>query len=341
MQNATLWDDIRSSGASVQSRQDSAVVRVNETLRLAHVLTINPTVSFGHLGLSAEVASFLAIQHLNERSGTVLPHLPERLKDCDLRFTATLYDSQAQPTPAVQKLLSAIPVLPSLEKPYPMGIIGTAYSIPSESLAIIGGVRDVPQCSCCARSRDLDNRAEHPLFTRAMPSSEGDSRAAAHYFHSLGVTHVAVLHVTDLFARHFAKDFAAEATELDMQTFFATYVAADVSSAQAAINQIKASGIKYIYSILFIEDIATFADLASRAGIMGQDGYVWFVAQGATGVTELESTVMPEHAVRALHGFGSVVLHTPESSRYNEALESFKTDKALQQYYISKQVSTS
>ena len=195
------------NASNVMSSEDSAVIQLSETMRLGHVLSIMPSVALAQLGISAEVAGLLAVKHFNERSGQVLPGLPRLLDDCDIHLTWKPLDSELRPMPSVQKLLQNAPLTPSLQNPYPIAVLGAASTIASESLAIIGGVRNVPQCSCCATSRDLEKKAEHPYFTRTMPSGEGKAKAMAVYFHALGVTHAAILHVGQLYAQLFAKHF--------------------------------------------------------------------------------------------------------------------------------------
>lgn len=327
-------DELRASNVNVSRSDDSAVIRVNETLRLGHVLSIIPSLVLGRVGLSIEVASFLAVKHFNERSGEVLPDLPDLLEDCDIRLTYKPLNSEAQPLPSVRKLLENSPPNPSLQSPYPMAVLGSGYSIPSKSLAIIGGMRGIPQCSCCATSRGLDSLVgDNVYFTRTILTGEGESRAAAEYFRSLGVEHAAVLHVGELYAQYFAQDFkeAMKGNSVD-----AEYVLGDRDSAELAIAKIKKSEYRYIFVIAYVEDTVMLADLASKARVMGEE-YVWIWAQGTSFVNNFQGTDVPDHALRALHGVGTTSLDTPVNTRYNSALQSFQRDEELQQYYISLQ----
>ena len=71
---------------------------------------------------------------------------------------------------------------------------------------------------------------------------------------------------------------------------------------------------------------------------MGPD-HVWMWPSGASrGIANLQGTVLPDHALRALNGVGATVLDTPVNTGYNAALQAFQQDKELQQYYIDKQV---
>jgi ABC-type branched-subunit amino acid transport system substrate-binding protein len=315
------------------------MIRVNETMRLGHVFSIIPSVVLNRVGISIEVASLLAVKHFNERSGAVLPHLPKLLEGCDVYLTWTPLDSEAQPMPAVRKLLQQSPPDPSqatLQKPYPMAVLGAGYSIPSESLAIIGGIRNIPQCSCCATSRDLDKTGLE-LFSRTTPTGQGEAHAAAAYFHHLGVEQAAVLHVGELYPQFFAEDFSTEMKALGHDNILnVEYVLSDRTSASAAIQKIKDSELRYIYGILYVGDAVMFAELASEAGIMGPN-HVWIWAQGANPMTSLNGKNVSEDALRALHGVGATILDTPKSTCYNEALQAFQQDEELQQYYIGKQ----
>jgi len=343
--NLTYFDDIRNStSVAVEIRPDvSAVQRINGSFRLAHILSMFPsnmTDESNLLGVSVELGAFLAVQHFNARSGVVLPHLPERLKDCDVYFTMDLLDTGASPTTAVLELLERIPEPPSLAFPSPLGIVGAGNSVTSESLSIIGAVNNVAQTSCCATSQELDDKTQHPFFSRTVPSNLGNARAAALYYQSLGITHLASLHVDDVFGVEFFRLFAEEAEKLDIDVFSVSYRLNFDDSVREAVQQIKSSKRKFVFGMFYPEDIIRIADIASQAGIMGQDGYVWILGEGGDLLNLTTTAEKRPRLLNATNGMGWIALEVDPSERYNAALESFKEDPELQEYYLSRKVST-
>lgn len=53
-----------------------------------------------------ELSAFLAYQHVQHRSGVVLPGLPERLEGCNFQWTYTHHDTQFSPLQAAREVLS-------------------------------------------------------------------------------------------------------------------------------------------------------------------------------------------------------------------------------------------
>jgi hypothetical protein len=132
--NHTFYDDIRyQSNTSVKTRSGSAVQLINETFRMAHILSMLPSglQNWNSVGLSVEIAGFLAVQHFNERSGAIISDLPGRLQNCNLYLTMELLDTAASPKKAVLELVNKIPESPSLAQPSPLSILGTGSSVTS------------------------------------------------------------------------------------------------------------------------------------------------------------------------------------------------------------------
>ena len=223
-------------------RQGSAVQRVNGSFRIAHLLSMIATV---------DLASLLAVQHFNDRSGVVVPDLPERLRDCDLYLTVDLINGIGRPNIGVSKLLERLPSNPTLANPRPIGIVGAGNSVTSKALAIVGGVNNLVQCSPSATSPDLDDRSTHPYFTRPIPTNLGSARAAVEYYKFLGVTHVASLHVGDVYGREFAKVFIEEAEKADIDVFSVSFDLGNENHAGEAVRQLKDSGRRYFFGMFY------------------------------------------------------------------------------------------
>lgn len=241
--NFTYFDDIRnSSSAKVEMRQGSAVQRVNDSFRMAHLLSMIATV---------DLASLLAVQHFNDRSGVVVADLPEQLRDCDLYLTVELVNRIGTPEMGVSKLLERLPSNPTLANPRPIGIVGAGNSVTSKALAIIGGVNNLVQCSPSATSPGLDDRSTHPYFTRPTPTNLGSARAAVEYYKFLGVTHVASLHVGDVYGQEFAKVFIEQAEKAGIDVFSVSFDLDYEQHAGDAVSQLKNSGRRYIFGMFY------------------------------------------------------------------------------------------
>ena len=78
--------------------------------RQGHLMTLMGTewdgwVYFSDIYVSA--GSFLAVHHLNQRSGAVLPELPALMEGCDFEFTFEQRETSYDPVVAVQELVNA------------------------------------------------------------------------------------------------------------------------------------------------------------------------------------------------------------------------------------------
>jgi len=337
--NLTYFDDMRNREyVTVETRPDSAVQRVDGSFRLAHMLSFffaPPSKDPNLVGVSIDLAGLLAIHHFNTRSGAILPYLPEHLKDRDLYITMDLV------TDSIPNFLSRLPRDATLAKPAPMGILGTGNSGSSENLAILGGVNNAVQCSPAATSPELNDRSIHPFFTRTIPTNLGNARAAVQYLQYLGLTHVASLHVGDVYGREFALVLQGEAEKAGIDVYAVSFELGQDQDATQAVQQIKASGRKYILGLFFQGYLRKIADVAAPAGIMGQDGYVWILGEGDDNISFKPALEDRESRLRDTNGIGWIAMDVPHSERYNAILESFKKDEVLQQYYISRKVRAS
>jgi hypothetical protein len=338
--NHTFYDDIRyQSNTSVKTRSGSAVQLINETFRMAHILSMLPSglQNWNSVGLSVEIAGFLAVQHFKERSGAIISDLPGRLQNCNLYVTMELLDMAASPKKAVLELVNKIPESPSLAQPSPLSILGKGSSVTSESVSIIGAVNNVAQTSCCATSQELDDKSQHPFFSRTKMTNLGNARAAALYYKHIGVNHVASIHVDDLYGTEFSRLFNGEAKRLELDVFSVGYGINDETSLVRALDQIRACERKYIFAMIYPEDMVRVADYASQAGIMGENGYVWILGEGNDGQLNLKTTADKRpRLLNATNGMGWIEVEILPNDVYDAALDAFKKDKELQDFYLSK-----
>jgi hypothetical protein len=88
---------------------------------------------------------------------------------------------------------------------------------------------------------------------------------------------------------------------------------------------------------LFQDNLGRISDLAAPAGIMGTN-YFWMLGEASDDINLKPSDGDVKSRLKDVNGMGRVALYIPASERFNAALDSFRQDKQLQQYYISKTV---
>ena len=339
-------------------REDSSVVRVDEQHRLGHMLSIltltrlvKPDVDGGDGNgqavrsanpgtISVELAAYLAIHHFNNRNGTVVPGLEEKLKDCDLYFTVDIADSEGTPITGARAFLDAVGSFrPSISEPKPTGVVGLGLSTVTMPVSILGGVAEVPQVSCCATSSDLGSEDSH-LFSRVTTTNTAEARAAAFFLHDLGVTHVGVLHVQGTYGQGYARDFGAEAARMNIRVVYAQFDPSDEDSRTSALQRLADTNYKYIFGIFQQSIMLETMAAANRAGITG-DGYAWFLGEGGSSLVRASLFVDPseQDTIDAIQRIGVIVRNIPPNPKLDQAVSDFQIDGALQQHFASRHVS--
>ena len=106
------------------------------------------------------------------------------------------------------------------------------------------------------------------------------------------------------------------------------------------MKQLKASKRKYIFGMFYPEDLMRVADFASQEEIMSQNGYIWILGEGDNHLRYQTDAEKRPRLLIATYGMGWIEMDIAENKHYKAALKSFKTDEELQQYYISRKVST-
>lgn len=346
------WDNLRNS-STFETRQGSAMFRINtpnETVRLAHLLSIHPYSEILANGdripvdelAYVEASSFLAVHHFNERSPAVLPDLPELLGDCNVYLTVDIVDTILSPIVASRKALEYF-VRPkgSLSKPPPISLAGATRSAVSQPLSVLAGVYHTPMVNSQSTSSVLDNKDSSPTFTRAIPTNRVDAKAVVTYFQSLGVNHFGVLFVRDSYGSEFDRDLKAAAAEQEMSVVSAAYNDGDEQSVVGALEKLRRSQLRYFFAVLTAspERHAFVITEASRLGMMGNPEYVWFFGEASTLLLEESFFKSNRKIAASLSGSGLILLDIPQNERFNEALQDLGRNAELYEYYVSRHVS--
>lgn len=108
--------------------------------------------------LLAELVTYLAVDHFNERNNNIVTDLQKRLKRCDLRFNLTLIDTRFDEMVACSKLYERV-VRPNK---IPIAIVGAVRSSVTTLTTILSGALGIPQISARSTSPELDNRETFP-----------------------------------------------------------------------------------------------------------------------------------------------------------------------------------
>jgi hypothetical protein len=70
------------------------------------------------------------------------------------------------------------------------------------------------------------------------------------------------------------------------------------------------------------------------------DGYVWILGEGDDQLTlNVTDPAKRPRLLNATNGMGWIEMDVIPNERYNAAIESFKADVELQEYYLSRKVS--
>jgi len=97
-------------------------------------------------------AVYLAMEHLNNGDGSVIPDVKGLNERCPIRFTTEMIDSKRSPAVAVDKAIEII----SRENRTTCALAGAGRSPVTIPLAIISGIRDIPQISPLSTSEERE-----------------------------------------------------------------------------------------------------------------------------------------------------------------------------------------
>ena len=351
--NLTRWDDLRTSAGVAVLTKDSSVIQINGT-RLAHILSIMPSSQFSNgeripadSNIYLEAAGLLALHHFNERSGKILPQLPERLADCNVYLTMDMKDSMFSPIQASMYFYNAILKPNSLRHPSPVAVVGDYRSSSSIPLSILTGAYGKVQISSCSTSSALDNKDQSPTFVRTVPTNAVDTQAVVQFFKNhLNIRRFAVLFVRDDYGNQFARDLAAACDASNMTLIAVPHEDGNVQSTRNAMLEIKKSGLRYVFGVIsgMPTSVKMIINEALNAGIMGNPEYAWFYGDGATTLMEpafyqtvLNSMVEEDRNIaRAISGSGVLLLNPTTNVQFEQAMVDMGNDKALLDYYISR-----
>lgn len=290
--------------------------------------------------IDSTFSAVLAIMDFNRQDSIVEPldGFDPKQACPNLKLTASLHDTRLLPqvaAKAVSKILRFNPTqqerfdkstLPSDESEYsplfPTAIVGAALSTISETVAILAGVKSVPQVSSASTSTIFDNKGIFPTFGRVVSSHHGDARAAIFFLsQELNVTHLGVIFRRDAYGVDYVNALQQTASLLDtpMNITLTSYLPGDNGEKETAIQQLKDSELRYFFGVFYSTEYVELMELANKHNITGL-GYYWMFGDGLGGLPGLGPILSPNSTViNASIGNTAISFMSPiDSVKYND-----------------------
>ena len=355
MKAPSYYNELRLAGnVTSETKDDSFVVRVrtgdNEFLRLLHLVSFMPVslpgwtgfdesgrpirVPYSFVALNWEAAGLLAMIHFNERDGSVIPDLPERLAHCDLRLTMELRDSQIS---TIEPSRQLYPLLynqeHSLETPIPGGLIGSVISGVTKPLSVLSGVFGIPHVTPASSSSVFDEEhTNSPTLARTIPSSELYARAAVELLRFWDVSHAALIYSLTTHSVSFLKEMVNAASEHGIVLETSSYTHDnDVASVRAALEQVK--DYRYIAAV-FAGEAERIMIPAAEMG-MASDEYVWILSQDGRITQPGFSLPSSQRTLaEALNGLAVVDINIPPSLPFAQQIAGLKSDLTFRSFFV-------
>jgi ABC-type branched-subunit amino acid transport system substrate-binding protein len=284
------------------------------TVRQGKLLSLASTEWEGEVYLSdiyISAAQFLAVKHLQEKSGAVLPGLPALLDACDFEMSFQQLETSYSQAEAVRALVEAT-IKPEIDGgtstifhdgmtlgshvnntsfrqrqlyhieetedvkdwQHPFAVLGAMYSSQTIPLSIVGSAAyELPLVSGTSTSTALDGS---PLFARTIPTNAGDAYAAILYYKNLGVTHLACFFLQDAYGQAYHADLKRNANTAGITLVSFPYLHEE-DDERSALEQLKASQIKHVFAIVYKWE--TTLAVAYDVGVIGNPEYSWILAE--------------------------------------------------------------
>lgn len=304
-------------------------IRLLHVLHLMSLLPISPFIYY-------EAASLVALKHFNERSNDVLENLSEMLDGCNVYMTMDMLNAEVNSVIASSKLFSYFTKPQSLQSPHPAALLGATLSDISLSLAILTGAYGIPQLSPASQTEHLENGDIAPTFGRTVPTNSGVAESVLAYFHKIGVSHFYLLHEFGDYGLSLRTQFS-EAIELgrhQTRMLAAQYDPFEPGSLEEALKSIRASGVKYIFGVLFTWNHREVLERVYDLGLIGP-GYSWYLPDVITDPFYQLNRTSDAKYIAALNGINQVGFWVPPNPAFEKALiNALKTDADFQSFFI-------
>jgi ABC-type branched-subunit amino acid transport system substrate-binding protein len=218
----------------------------------------------------------MAIKHFNEGDGVVIPEIHEIDQQCPIRLSTEFVDSKYTPAIVVQSLTKIMESRdPSVftQDPVPCAVVGARTSSATGPGAVVSGVFDLPHMSYTATSPELNDPFRYPLFSRLITSDEAAAKAGLRFMKEVqGSSHIAVMYIDDPFGIEYNKGLLNEALRLQLTVrSFPLAFPPDPENIKQVVKNVKETGYRHIYLIVFSSFIESVMLEAYGQGITGPD----------------------------------------------------------------------
>jgi hypothetical protein len=241
---------------------------------------------------------FLALQHLNSGNGSIIESVEGLHEVCRIRFpTQHFFDTRHNARRTFEyvdhRTSARAPKLVShWAQPRPTAILGAISSSVTALTAFLSSVREIPQVSGQSTSQALDNKGDYPLLARTIPNDEYAARnVLLWWILELKLTHVAVIHTSDMNGRALARSLRNFVREIHAQNAIepkyymieVLFIALDEDgdNIPEVLETLKKSQYRYIFATLqqyHLHDL--LMEQAHNMGLAGNpmEEYNWFFA---------------------------------------------------------------
>jgi len=274
-------------------------------------------------GYEGFAALSLAMEHLNTGNGEIVSELDGINERCPLKFYTDSFDTMIQQSTALNHIIALTD--PHDEKQLeekeqqqqqqlvPCAILGSGGSSLSISTSTISSSRGFPQISSLATSIALDNKKQHSLFGRTIPSDEGTAVSVVVKLKEWKVRYVAVLHINDAYGNAFADGIRHAANQLDYGDGHKLTVVnvnidsgADDAAIQNAIQQLKATQYTYFFGVLTFSVLDRVMIEAYHQQIAGTGLHTWLFSDSLGSAVTRRGFTRGTPLERAFRGSGKL-----------------------------------
>ena len=210
-----------------------------------------------------------------------------------------------------------------------LGAMRSAVSIPT---SIITGLRGYPQLSAFSTSADLDNKQQHPLFGRTIPSDSALAVPIVLHLKSIGVRYLGLVYVNDSYGAAFARGIQEaaliHAPEMTIKSIDITATVGSEEYIRRTVKFLKDTGYQYFFGIL--NPLPNFKMIMTEAyhqGIAGTGDHTWLFADAQYDDIALRTFPKDSPIHYALLGSGVIQASgglpdmMPTLKRYGEELQ--------------------
>ncbi|KAL3911679.1 MAG: hypothetical protein SGILL_007186 [Bacillariaceae sp.] len=319
-------------------------------------------------------ATMLAVQHLNQGDGSIVPELSGLNETCPIRFIPEYQDTGGlEPTRAlsvVQDVLvrpgatnysSTCPLEDGATMALPpCAFVGAYESSISQLTAPLTGFSGYPQVSGTSAQDTLDNKDFFPKFARTIPSQIGASVALVDYLLRDDVfreeqPYLAILHIDDDFGNSYVSrirevvkeynDNQIEAiVDTSSKTFYVESIPLDPSGKDIVtqIRKLKKLDFRTVFAVLTgqYDFHNAVAMEAYRQKVVGTGKEVWYYAEDSV-VPILSNYLWPTNSSLdvAYRGSGIIWPGTGDVDdiylRFAEQLQQLRDTPAIMEFMLS------